>query len=73
VAGQTETNRFNIKTDFESAFVPLCGGEEVKFSGTAHFKFKSSTTPSGFYQLVHLNYQNMKGTGAISGDDYIVK
>jgi hypothetical protein len=73
VLGQTETDQFNIRSDFDSAIVSLCGGEEVKFSGQTHFKLKTSTTPNGeIRQLVHLNYQNIKGTGVESGDDYIV-
>ena len=49
-------------------------GEDVIFSGNAHFTFKQTTTPDGeLRQLTHLNYQNMKGVGVISEDVYRVQ
>lgn len=73
VFGQASNSMDNFKTEFESRAVPLCGGEEVVFSGTAHFRFKDTTNPTGaFPQLVQMNYQNIKGVGVVSGDNYIV-
>ena len=73
VLGQTSTNMDDLRTEFESTAVPLCGGEEVVFSGTVHFRIKDSNIPTGaFPQLVQLNYQDIQGVGVVSGDNYIV-
>jgi hypothetical protein len=73
VLGQASTSMDNFRTLFESTPVPLCGGEEIVFSGTVHFRFKDTTNPTGaFPQLVQMNYQDIKGVGVVSGDNYIV-
>jgi hypothetical protein len=73
VLGQASTSMDNFRTPFESTPVPLCGGEEIAFSGTVHFRFKDTTNPTGaFPQLVQMNYQEIKGVGVVSGDNYIV-
>ena len=73
VFGQASTSMDNFRTLFESTPVPLCGGEEIVFSGTVHFRFKDTTNPTGaFPQLVQMNYQDIKGVGVVSGDNYKV-
>ena len=73
VFGQASTSMDDLRTEFKSRAVPLCGGEEVVFSGTVHFRFKDTTNPTGaFPQLVQMNYQDIKGVGVVSGDNYIV-
>lgn len=73
VFGQAGTSMDNLRTVFESPPVPLCGGEEIVFSGTVDFRFKDTTTPTGaFPKLDQIDYQDIKGVGVVSGDNYIV-
>ena len=73
VFGQANTNMGDFRTEFEGTAVPLCGGEQVVFSGTVNFRIKDSNNPTAeFPQLVQMNYQDIQGVGVVSGDNYIV-
>jgi hypothetical protein len=73
VQGQALTNTFSFQSDFETLATPLCGigGEEVVFSGTAHFKFHETLSAGGsVHQSTMMNYMKTKGVGIQSGDKY---
>lgn len=71
VYGKAETTHINFVSDFESATLPLCGGEPVFFSGTAHFTFQETVTASGkIISETHMNYQKTTGEGLVSEDKY---
>ena len=46
VYGQAENSMLHFRTPFESTISPQCaGGEDVIFSGNAHFNLKTTTFP----------------------------
>ena len=57
--GQAQSNTVQFKVPFESVGLPLCGGESVVFSGTAHFVFHETIGPDGesVYTFSHMNFQ----------------
>ena len=69
--GQAQSNTEQFRVPFESVGTPLCGGEEIFFSGTAHFVFHVTTGPDGesVYTFSHLNYQRSSGV-TTSGEKY---
>jgi hypothetical protein len=71
--GQTRTTTTVLREPFEIGGQPLCGGEDVQFSGTMNLVVQTTALPDGTYQstIQHINYQNVQGT-TTSGDRVIV-
>ena len=74
VGGQAKPTTFNNFTPFESSGTPLCGGEEVAFSGTIHTVGHMTQGPDGRFQITvdHLNFQRTTATGLVSGTKYVI-
>jgi hypothetical protein len=69
--GQATTSMINFVTPFASSGLPLCGGEEVAFSGNAHFLFRETITPNGMlHTTMHMNYMDSAAVGLTSGAQY---
>jgi hypothetical protein len=72
--GQAQSNTVRFSTPFETSGIPLCGGEEVFFSGTLNFVFHEIIRPDGesAYLFSHTNYQKITAVSE-SGEKYVVK
>jgi len=70
-AAQDPPQTFNERVPFASAGTPLCGGEEVAFSGTVHILTHVNVDAQGVsHYTFHMNYQNSSATGVTSGARY---
>jgi hypothetical protein len=69
---QASSTTERYSTYFESGGLPLCGGEEVTFSGFVNYVVHTPTLPSGEvqYSITHANFQNVKAVGLTSGKTY---
>ncbi len=64
----------NFTEPFNSGGTPLCGGEEVVFSGEAHFVIHENFDDQGGVHLTfHMNYQRSTATGVTTGTRYVIK
>ncbi|MDQ3847846.1 MAG: hypothetical protein M3261_02695 [Thermoproteota archaeon] len=70
--GQADSTTQKISTPFESGGIPLCGTEEIQFSGTANYILHTTTGPDGKFQysITHVNFQGVKAVSLTSGDTY---
>ncbi len=61
----------NFTEPFNSAGTPLCGGEEVVFSGDAHFVIHENfDDQGGVHTTFHVNYQRALATGVTTSTRY---
>ena len=68
--GQASTNTIQFSQPFASSGLPLCGGEEVFFSGIAHFLFHETIDGRGkIHTTMHMNYMESSAVSA-SGVPY---
>ncbi len=67
--GQANPTTIRISTPFESGGTPLCGGEDVIFSGRINTVLHTTVGPEGefVYDVSHLNFQGVSGVTTISG------
>jgi hypothetical protein len=72
--GQATSTTEQFTQPFESSGLPLCGGEEVRFSGTANFVYHETVLPGGESQITqfHMNYMHATAVGLISGKTFII-
>ena len=71
VATSSYTQNIKFETPFETSAIPVCGIEEVAFSGVAKFTFHEKTNPDGTSrQSVHMVYLHTRGEGMTSGTQY---
>ena len=71
----SQAQAFVGESNFDTPLPPLtlhaCNGEPVDFSGRIHNTFHLTITPSGnFHNSFFFNYQDVQGTGEITGIDY---
>lgn len=72
-AAQATTVTTNETLPFTSSVVNPCNGDLVTFSGHVHIANHVTTDASGGSHLrMHVNYQNVSGTGTPSGVPYNV-
>jgi hypothetical protein len=71
--GQANPSTTRFSVPFESAGLPLCGGEEVQFSGIMNFVFHTTIGPDGEFQydISHVNFQGVSGV-TTSGDRVVL-
>jgi hypothetical protein len=63
----------HFEEPFESSLIPLCGPEDVIFSGILKFVFHETTDNDGnLRQKVHVYYVNVHGVGVTTGTQYTV-
>jgi hypothetical protein len=71
--GQATTTTTNENIQFTGSYFNPCTGEQVTFSGTMQVTNHMTTDASGGTHLrTHTNYQNVTGTGVLSGSTYRV-
>jgi hypothetical protein len=72
--GQAQSNTIRFSTPFETSGIPICGVEEVFFSGTINFVFHETIRPNGesAYLFSHTNFQKTTAVTE-SGERYVVK
>ena len=69
--GQASSNTRQYTEPFQSYGQPLCGGEEVTFSGTANFVSHTTVLPDGTSQIEFLRLNYMQTTAvSTSGGTY---
>jgi hypothetical protein len=72
-AAQDPPMTFNERIPFESSGAPLCGGEEVTFSGTMHILTHVTVDEQGgSHSVFHTNFQNTSATGLTTGTKYVI-
>jgi hypothetical protein len=65
------TTTENLFVPTESGGAPLCGGEEVVWSGTMHILVRNTIDAAGgLHGTFHTNYQRVTITGVTSGTAY---
>jgi hypothetical protein len=71
--GQAQSNTIRVSTPFESSGVPLCGGEDIVFTGKINSVFHETITPDGdaVYTFSHTNFQGVTGVSE-SGEAFVV-
>jgi hypothetical protein len=71
--GQAQTFTDRVSFPFESTGVPLCGGEQIIFTGTVNVVFHTTIGPNGEFEqtISHTNYQRATGVST-SGEIYVI-
>lgn len=71
--GQATTTTTNENIPFTSTIANPCNGDQVTFSGTMHVtNHVTNDASGGFHLRMHVNYQDVSGTGTPSGNNYRV-
>ena len=64
-------NVANVKFPISGVVSDLCTGENVQYTGTAHFVINTSTNAAGDVKLIANVEYHVKGVGLTSGADYV--